>query len=132
MSDIFDGTLDGANGEKIELARKIDQTREYYWNMGYKRGIFETREGSVQLGFDEGYHHGSLAAFCRSFIEQSGDDESKQFFEQLTTKEDDNAVIQLEKLITIINSRLSDCHNVTDNTSNDHSSKSMTPPLPTN
>jgi hypothetical protein len=64
-------TLDGHGYlEGEEVGREARKIREKYFNIGFKQGIFETRQEHIQPGFDAGFHTIATQSFCTAFIKE--------------------------------------------------------------
>lgn len=63
--DIF---ADKGHSELAILGREAEMTCQKYRNIGYKKGVFESRQNHVQSGFDAGFRMGTVQSFCQQFI----------------------------------------------------------------
>jgi hypothetical protein len=68
MADLFEGA-DKDHGQ-TEVLREAEIMKEKYWNMGFKRGIFEARQEHVQKGFDVAFEILALQSFCTAFLNE--------------------------------------------------------------
>lgn len=55
------------------IIRDGDSTRSKHMNIGYRRGVFEARQGNVQIGFDFGFEYGFKFAFASAFLSETND-----------------------------------------------------------
>lgn len=69
MADIFEDVIGRGGDERDALEMEASHTREKYRNIGYKQGLFESRQSSVQKGFDAGFHTGAMQGFCETFLD---------------------------------------------------------------
>ncbi|PJF17536.1 hypothetical protein PSACC_02657 [Paramicrosporidium saccamoebae] len=68
MADLLKGA-DDEDG-RTEMLREAGRMQEKYWNMGFKRGIFEARQEHVQAGFDVAFETLALQSFCTAFLDE--------------------------------------------------------------